>query len=423
MPFNAFQDQGNEPLSTLLSATANATALNFKLTDLVEAGVYDTLKQKPTPGGDRVAIVSTVHIAQTPYKEKDNWVDYKNKNPLPGEMQETASKWKESEVVLVDKNFNTLVDPRDKQVVEEFGEFSDSRRLYVVNEIAVQAIGAGDMTVTFFSQDPTVYGYEQVSIWEGRFRNYAKVKKSTRAWTTTIRFGQPLIKDEQGEVTYRYPQTILADIQQRPNLPPPPYEDPENREYYQYWVYTYQVPQDGSDWEIATEAREQSLGFYSKTEKNRGSSEAPIVWAKHLDHSCRHTLIASKRQYLIMDNVSYKDLAVYQGESLTKLVAARSSNSYLKFRSDTEKNWDDIGVLSWGSQLIHQRMGTHPYTVTKRAPKKPIFPTIPPLSTDWVYWHGYYFSLKHFLDPRDNSLFYTNQVESLWYSGLYKDYS
>jgi len=48
IPFNAFQDQGNEPLSTLLSATSNATVLNFKLTDIVEAGVYDTSKQSPT---------------------------------------------------------------------------------------------------------------------------------------------------------------------------------------------------------------------------------------------------------------------------------------------------------------------------------------------------------------------------------------
>ena len=61
------------------------------------------------------------------------------------------------------------------------------------------------------------------------------MKKSTRAWTTTIRFGQPAIKDPNNEeVTYRYPQTILSDIQQRPNLPPPPYEDPEKRPDYQY---------------------------------------------------------------------------------------------------------------------------------------------------------------------------------------------
>jgi len=41
-PFNAFQDQGREPLSTMLNATANSTALNFKLTDIVETGIYDT---------------------------------------------------------------------------------------------------------------------------------------------------------------------------------------------------------------------------------------------------------------------------------------------------------------------------------------------------------------------------------------------
>lgn len=67
-------------------------------------------------------------------------------------------------MVLIDKNFNTLVDPRDKKVVARFGKDSDDRRLYVVNEVCVQAIGAGDMTVTFFAQDPSDRGYEQVSI-------------------------------------------------------------------------------------------------------------------------------------------------------------------------------------------------------------------------------------------------------------------
>lgn len=72
------------------------------------------------------------------------------------------------------------MDPRDKNVVSRFGSNIDDNRLFVINEACVQAIGAGDMTITFFAQDPTVYGYEQVSIWEGRLRNYAKVTKSTR---------------------------------------------------------------------------------------------------------------------------------------------------------------------------------------------------------------------------------------------------
>jgi len=80
---------------------------------------------------------------------------------------------------LVDKNLNTLLDPRDKEVIKRFGEHSDDRRLFIPTEICVQALGAGDMLVTFFAQYPTVYGYEQISIWEGRFRNYAKVTKST----------------------------------------------------------------------------------------------------------------------------------------------------------------------------------------------------------------------------------------------------
>lgn len=52
--------------------------------------------------------------------------------------------------------------------------------VFVVNEACIQAIGVGEVTITFLAQDPTIYGYEQVSIWEDRFRNNAKVTKSTR---------------------------------------------------------------------------------------------------------------------------------------------------------------------------------------------------------------------------------------------------
>jgi hypothetical protein len=64
MPFNAFQDQGNEPLSTLLNATANSTGLNFKITDIIEGAVYNTKDQVPKVRDVRVC--STVHIAQKP---------------------------------------------------------------------------------------------------------------------------------------------------------------------------------------------------------------------------------------------------------------------------------------------------------------------------------------------------------------------
>lgn len=47
MPFNAFQDQGGEPLSTMLSATSNSTGFYFKISDIVEATVYDTAYQIP----------------------------------------------------------------------------------------------------------------------------------------------------------------------------------------------------------------------------------------------------------------------------------------------------------------------------------------------------------------------------------------
>jgi len=72
--------------------------------------------------------------------------------------------WKKGDVVLVDKNFNTLLDPKSSSVVARFGKNIYHRRFDVVNEVCVQAIGAGDMTVTFFAEDPTIYSYEQASI-------------------------------------------------------------------------------------------------------------------------------------------------------------------------------------------------------------------------------------------------------------------
>lgn len=93
IPFNAFQDQGDEPLSTLLSTRSNTTALHFKLTDLVEASVYNKKEQEPKV--KRVEVVSTVHIAQEPLKE---WEDKEEMKTL------STYEWQEGDVVLVDKN-------------------------------------------------------------------------------------------------------------------------------------------------------------------------------------------------------------------------------------------------------------------------------------------------------------------------------
>lgn len=274
MPFNAFQDQGDEPLSTLLSARSNSTVLNFKLTDLVEASIYS--KKNQDPKVKRVETVSTVHIAQEPLKE---WEDKEEMKTL------STYQWEEGDVVLVDKNFNTLVDPRDEKVVARFGKNSDSRRLFVVNEVCVQAIGAGDMTVTFFAEDPTTYSYEQVSIWEGKFRNNAKVTKSTRGWTTTIRFGQPKIVDEDGkDYKYHYPGTIEHDIQRRPNLPPPPYEIPGEIEAEQLWTYSYTLEEEvkklGADKFLIMNLRKAALWSLDyKKYKDKYNSEVPLVYA------------------------------------------------------------------------------------------------------------------------------------------------
>ena len=64
----------------------------------------------------------------------------------------------------MDKNLSLLLDPRDPDMIVRFGFDSDNRRLYTINQVSIQAIGAGDIEVTFFAQDPTKYGYEQVSI-------------------------------------------------------------------------------------------------------------------------------------------------------------------------------------------------------------------------------------------------------------------
>jgi hypothetical protein len=49
----------------MLSATSNITGLNFKLTDLCEASVYDK-EDKYEPKSKRVEVISTIHLAQTP---------------------------------------------------------------------------------------------------------------------------------------------------------------------------------------------------------------------------------------------------------------------------------------------------------------------------------------------------------------------
>ena len=49
-------------------------------------------------------------------------------------------------------------------MIMRFGFDSDNRRLYGINEVAIQAIGVGNIVLTAFAQDPTIYGYEQVSI-------------------------------------------------------------------------------------------------------------------------------------------------------------------------------------------------------------------------------------------------------------------
>lgn len=200
-------------------------------------------------------------------------------------------------MVLIDKNFNLLVDPRKPEVIERYGREMDDRKLYVVNEVCVQAIGAGDMVNSFFAQDPSIHGYEKVTIWEGKFRNYAKVKNSTRAWTTTIRFGQPKILDEDGkDYVYRYPQTILSDVQDRPNLPPPPYENPESKDHI--WGYSLVELETGKWGEIA------GLSDFHYDYTVSHDTEGDLFEVVYAD-TCRGNLLFNA--YLIPKNDNWKE--------------------------------------------------------------------------------------------------------------------
>lgn len=288
MTFNAFQEQGGD-LSTLLNATSNSTGLNFKITDIVEASVYNTKDTSPKIKFQEV--ISTVHIAQKPGSLKGDPRNIEGREIIKDENTELHD-WDEDDVILVDQYFNLHLSDYDGRVIRHFGEHVEQKRLYVVNEVCVQAIGAGMMTLTFFGQNPTVYNAQQVTIWEGKFRNFASVSKSTRAWTTTIRFGQPNIqtiiqyKDEEGKVykeelkdaLYRYPMTILTDIQKRPLLPPTPIEAPGDIKPQTLFTYSYTEWEAGywipRSWDIILGWQSFSDGDYEdKDIKNI----APIV--------------------------------------------------------------------------------------------------------------------------------------------------
>lgn len=55
---NAFQEQGNDNLSSAVSARANSTVLNFKLTDIAELSVYDDTDKSPKASEDMLLKLS-----------------------------------------------------------------------------------------------------------------------------------------------------------------------------------------------------------------------------------------------------------------------------------------------------------------------------------------------------------------------------
>lgn len=80
-------------------------------------------------------------------------------------------------------------------------------------------------------------------------------------------------------------------------------------------------------------------------------------------------------------------------------------------------------VLKWNwGKLIWQQIYTkdaHSVTEEWIYPDFPYLSTLPNMSTPWIYWHAYYVPKAQLLASETVPI--TNQVESLWYSGLYKD--
>lgn len=444
IPFNAFQDQGGEPLSTMLNATSNSTGLNFKITDIIEGAVYDTSNHIPKM--KRIDIVTTQHIAQFPGKKNGTPDNPKKRKLLGEEYEKEFPLWTETEVVLVDKYFNTLIPDTDARILQHFGEFVEDRRLYVVNEFCLQAIGAGDINITFFAQDPTVHNPQQVTIWEGKFSNFAKTMKSTRAWTTTIRFGQPNIqtiiqhKDEEGKVileelldaTYRYPRTILADIQERPHLPPPPIEVPGEMTTYTLFTYSYE------EWDIEKQEERPLKESMAETEwywgvkkdKEPHKDRVPLIW-KVTDEFKPYCYYKEwnlfkplgEGKMLLRDSdatktIKYASVDTALGalecikgiktnyETLDPLVKDNHTFTKLWFRPVRKTN-----PPMW-STYVYQSLDVYLQYFPEQ---KDTCPTngsnIPSMNTLWPYWHAYYASSEKDLPKYDGIL-------ALWYSGL-----
>ena len=158
------------------------------------------------------------------------------------------------------------------------------------------------------SSEPSHFG------WVGRFRNHAKVSKSTRAWLTTIRFGQPAIKDEKGDDhKYGYPRTILSEFQQRPHLPPPPYEVPGEESFDNTWAYSYEFYDvEGEEFQEdkATELQEKIA--------DKGELVGLDLQKNRLTHSDRvPVVLADKNQvsgsWISLNNGLYRGLYYKEG--------------------------------------------------------------------------------------------------------------
>ena len=112
MPFNAFQDQGNEPLSTLLNATSNSTGLNFKLTDIVEASVYNT--KDTIPKINKTEVISTVHLSQKPGSLEGDPKNIEGREIIKDDNVE-LNDWDKDDIAFVDHNFHLHLSDYDKR--------------------------------------------------------------------------------------------------------------------------------------------------------------------------------------------------------------------------------------------------------------------------------------------------------------------
>ena len=155
------------------------------------------------------------------------------------------------------------------------------------------------------------------------------VTKSTRAWTSTYRFGQPKILTADGkDYNYKYPETVLHEIQDRPNLPPPPYEEPEEGTAAQFWTYLYTTEETLAREEEEFEQALTKDNLWSDNySENRKLDFKAVLLIYHLPYVLVWYFKYSDKVYHIfassdsfISEVKYQGLRYYQSFTLNDLL-------------------------------------------------------------------------------------------------------